>query len=246
MISFVSDQKAQMPVKRYSFADCILDLGSHTLTRAGHTVSVEPKVFDLLCVLLENAGNLVSRDKLIEDVWQRRIVSESAISACISAARRAVGDDGKTQAIIRTVARRGFTCIASVTQEEERVRTSSNNKLSPRLLFTKNRAQKSLAYVISGSGPPVLFTTFGGTSIEADWSSPFFRPLFDAIGTRNTLIRHDGIGSGQSDLKMTSAGVEAVAEDMLSVADAAGLDRFSLFCQSGSALSAVYLASPEK
>ena len=208
---------------------------------------MEPKVFDLLRLLIENAGELVSQDKMIAEVWQGRIVSDSAISACVAAARRAVGDSGKTQEIIRTVARRGFTCCADV-ETEYPVASVSSIPMPPRIQFTKNRDQKSLAYALTGEGPPVMYTTFGGTSIEADWASPFFRPLFDAIGAQNTLIRFDGIGCGQSEMEMDLAGPEAEAHDMLSVADAAGYERFALFSQSGSALSAVYLAAnyPER
>lgn len=231
-----------MPVKRYIFGDYTLDLGRHALTGAGQSVPVEPKVFDLLRLLLGNAGDLVSREKMIEELWQGRIVSDSAISACIAAARRAVGDDGRAQAVIRTVARRGIMFVAAVEVETDD-RSPRHKELSPRLHFTRNQDQKSLAYAVSGTGPPIIYTTFGGTSIEAEWSSPFFRPLFDEIGAQNKLVRFDEIGSGQSDLEMTSAGVEANAQNILSVADAAGLDRFGLFCQSGSALTAIYLAA---
>ncbi len=179
---------------------------------------------------------------MISEVWQGRIVSDSAVSACISAVRRAVGDDGQTQAIIRTVARRGFTFCAPV--EVDQPRTSNPlSALSPRIQFIQNHEQKNRAYSVAGSGPPILFTTFGGTSIEADWASPFFRPLFDAICAKNKLLRFDQIGSGHSDHEMGSVSVATIANDMLRAADAAGFDRFAVFSQSGSAMSAVHLAA---
>ena len=79
----------------HHFADCTLDDARLTLTRGGHAVAVEPKVFDLIQLLVRNAGNLVTRDQMVDEVWGGRIVSESAISACIAAARKAVGDTGK-------------------------------------------------------------------------------------------------------------------------------------------------------
>ncbi|MEM6311043.1 MAG: hypothetical protein AAF754_13450 [Pseudomonadota bacterium] len=169
-------------------------------------------------------------------------MSDPAISACVSAARRAVGDDGQTQAIIRTVARRGFTFCATV--EVDQPSTSRPlSALPPRSQFIQNHEQKSLAYALAGSGPPILFTTFGWTSIEADWSSPFFRPLFDAICAQNTLLRFDQIGSGHSDRDMGSVSVAALANDTLRAADAAGFDRFAVFSQSGPAISTVYLTA---
>ncbi|WP_319546406.1 transcriptional regulator [Ruegeria conchae] len=93
---------------RYVFADCVLDTDAHNLLRHGSPVAVEPQVFDLLHLLIRNAGQLVSRDEIIDVVWDGRIVSDSAISARIAAMRKAVGDDGRSQTIIQTVARRGL------------------------------------------------------------------------------------------------------------------------------------------
>lgn len=232
---------------RYRFGAFLLDPKQHALTKSDVTIPIEPKVFDLLHLLVANAGELVSHDQLIAEVWQGRIVSDSAISACVAAARRAVGDDGQRQEIIQTVARRGFKCCAPVETEHLAERPTGKPR-PPKLQFTKNREQKTLAYAVAGEGPPIVYTTFAGTSVEADWSSPFFRPLFEALCAQNTLVRFDGIGWGHSDLEISSAGVEAEAYDMLSVADAAGLDRFAVFSQSGSALPAVYLAAhyPER
>ena len=100
----------------HHFADCPLDDGHLTLMRRGSAVAVEPKVFDLIHLLARNAGGLVTRDRMAEEVWGGRIVSESAVSACIAGARKAVGDDGKTQAVIRTVPRRGLILVAEVSR----------------------------------------------------------------------------------------------------------------------------------
>ena len=229
---------------KYQFGDFTLDPGQHSLTRSGDPVSIEPKVFDLLRLLVENAGELVTRDTLIDVVWQGRIVSESAISACVAAARRAVGDDGRAQRIIRTVARRGFLCSADVTVLQS-APTPAPRGLAPRLQFTTNAEGKTLAYTVTGEGPPIIYTTFSGTSIEGQWTSPFFRPLLDAIGANNTLVRFDEMGSGHSDLDIGSVGVAELADDIVRVADAAGFERFGLFCQSGSVLAAVHLAATQ-
>ncbi len=98
----------------YSFASCELDTLKFELRRDGEAVAVEPQVFDLLVLLVENHGRMVTRDDIIEKVWRGRIVSEAAISSRIKAVRRAVGDDGKAQAVIRTVHRRGIRFVADV------------------------------------------------------------------------------------------------------------------------------------
>jgi hypothetical protein len=71
----------------HHFTDCTLDDARLTLTRDGSRVAVEPKVFDLIHLLVRNAGDLVTRDRMVDEVWGGRIVSESAMSACIAAAR---------------------------------------------------------------------------------------------------------------------------------------------------------------
>jgi len=96
---------AQDPV---SFGEFQLDLAGGTLRRAGVVVPVEPQVLDLIAYLAAHAGEVVSRDDLIEHVWGGRIVSDSAIASRINAARVALGDDGTAQRIIKTIPRRGF------------------------------------------------------------------------------------------------------------------------------------------
>jgi len=91
-----------------SFAEFEVDLSRQELRRAGAVVKVEPQVLDLIAYLAAHPGEVLSRDDLIENVWDGRIVSDSAIASRINAARAALGDDGKTQRIIRTISRRGY------------------------------------------------------------------------------------------------------------------------------------------
>ena len=92
----------------YQFGRCVIDSDKQQLLVSGIRRHVEPQVFDLLLLLVEQDGEVVSQDTLIEMVWNDRVVSDSAISVRINAARKAVGDDGRKQAIIKTVPRRGF------------------------------------------------------------------------------------------------------------------------------------------
>lgn len=91
-----------------SFAGFQLDPSRGELNRGGVPIPLEPKVLDLIVWLASHPGQLVSRDDLIEHVWNGRIVSDSAISSAINAARAALGDSGKKQRLIRTIPRRGF------------------------------------------------------------------------------------------------------------------------------------------
>src|SRR5258705_9050112 len=99
---------------QFHFSDHVLDVNLRELTRGGESVAVEPQVFDLLIHLIQNRDRVVTKDDLIETVWDGRIVSESTLTSRINAARRAVGDSGKDQAVIRTIARKGFRFVGDV------------------------------------------------------------------------------------------------------------------------------------
>jgi TolB-like protein len=75
---------------------------------------VEPQVFDLLVYLIENRDRVVSRDDLIASIWGGRIVSESTLGSRINAARKAIGDSGAAQKLIRTVARKGLRFVGDI------------------------------------------------------------------------------------------------------------------------------------
>ena len=101
----------------YLFDGYSLDSDLRELRRGTDIVSVEPQVFDLLTFLIRNRGRVVSKDDLIAEVWNRRIVSDSTLSSRITAARHAVGDSGTQQRLIRTRARRGFRFVGSVQEQ---------------------------------------------------------------------------------------------------------------------------------
>ena len=93
----------------YCFEAYALDTGTRELKRGGEPIALEPQVFDLLVYLIENRDRVVSKDDLIASVWQGRVVSDSTLTSRINAARKAVGDSGEHQNLIRTIARKGIT-----------------------------------------------------------------------------------------------------------------------------------------
>ena len=96
------------------FEDFVLDSERRELRRGGGLVAVEPKVFDLLVHLVANRERVVSKDDLIAAVWKGRIVSESAVTTAINAARTVLGDSGETQRLIKTLPRKGFRFVGEV------------------------------------------------------------------------------------------------------------------------------------
>src|ERR1700739_2047989 len=101
----------------FRFGDHVLDTERRELRRGTELVALEPQVFDLLAYLVRNRGRVVSKDDLIDGVWGRRIVSDSALTTRLNAARKAVNDSGASQRVIRTLARKGVRFVAEVTED---------------------------------------------------------------------------------------------------------------------------------
>lgn len=100
----------------YRFADFEVDVDQKELRRGGQVVHVEPQVFDLLVHLVRHRDRIVTKDELIETIWQGRIVSEAALSSRINSVRRALGDNGNDQLLIRTLHKRGFRFVGEVAE----------------------------------------------------------------------------------------------------------------------------------
>lgn len=96
----------------YAFESFQLDLATMELRREGKVVCVEPQVFALIALLVENRERLVCKDELIEKIWDGRVVSESAVTSRVKSARQALGDDGKSQHFIRTLHGQGYRFVA--------------------------------------------------------------------------------------------------------------------------------------
>src|SRR5262245_55910336 len=103
---------------RFVFADCVLDPDRRELTRASQVVAIGPQVFDLLLHMLKNRERVVSKDDRLQAVWHGRIVSESTLASHINAVRKAIGDTGEEQRLIRTIPRKGFRFVGEVSETE--------------------------------------------------------------------------------------------------------------------------------
>jgi TolB-like protein/Flp pilus assembly protein TadD len=99
------------------FGDFDLDTDRRELKRHGELIPLEPQVFDLLVHLVANRDRVVSKDDLIASVWGGRIVSDSTLASRINALRRAVGDSGERQHLIRTIARKGVRFVGDVREQ---------------------------------------------------------------------------------------------------------------------------------
>ena len=96
----------------YAFGPFELDLATVELRADGKAVSIEPQVFALLALLVENSERMVSKDELVEKIWDGRVVTDAAVASRVKTARQALGDDGKSQTFIRTIHGQGYRFVA--------------------------------------------------------------------------------------------------------------------------------------
>ena len=99
---------------RYLFEEYAFDTDRRELHRGADVVSVAPQVFDLLDYLIRNRERVVSKDDLINAIWNGRIVSDAALTTRLNVARSAIGDTGEEQRLIKTLPRKGFRFVGPV------------------------------------------------------------------------------------------------------------------------------------
>ena len=99
---------------RFTFEGHMLDPDRRELARGAQTIMIGPQVFDLLLHLVQNRERVVTKDNLIDVVWGGRIVSDSTLTSHINAVRKAIGDTGEEQRLVRTLARKGYRFVGEV------------------------------------------------------------------------------------------------------------------------------------
>jgi len=235
---------------QFYFENHILDLNRRELRRGSNLVDLEPQVFDLLTYLMRNRDRVVSKDDLIAGVWGGRIVSDSTLSTRINAARKAIGDNGDAQRLIRTMARKGFRFTGTVTEHVKSGDPASAPAALPQqeVHFCTASDNVRIAYASAGQGAPLVKAANWLNHLEYDWHSPIWSHLLHALAAECHLIRYDERGNGLSDWDVDDISFDAFVRDLETVVDAAGLRKFSLFgISQGAAVSVAYaIRHPER
>lgn len=104
---------------RYRVGPYAIDTAAYELRRGGVLLPVEPQVFELLALLIAARARVVEKDEIIRTIWQGRPVSDATLSSRIKSARQALGDNGRDQGMIRTIYRRGFRFVGSVSEHQD-------------------------------------------------------------------------------------------------------------------------------
>lgn len=235
---------------RYEFDDFVLDTERVELRRGSKLVDIEPQVFDLLVHLIANHDKVVSSDELFEAVWAGRIVSLSTLTSRINAARKALGDSGARQKLIKTIPRRGYRFAAEVIKASDEADAAPEPEATLRqeISFCTSGNGVRIAYAKVGSGPPLVKAGNWLNHLEYDWESPVWSHMLKWMASGRQLIRYDARGNGLSDWEVQDISFDAFVRDLEAVVDAAGLTRFALFGASqGCAVSIAYAVKhPER
>jgi DNA-binding winged helix-turn-helix (wHTH) protein len=97
---------------RHAFADFTLDREQRTLTRSGQPVEINSRYFDALALMVERPGELVGKDRFMDEVWRGVPVTDEALTQCIRSLRKLLGDDAARPRFIETVPKHGYRFIA--------------------------------------------------------------------------------------------------------------------------------------
>ena len=229
------------------FGEFELDMAKHELRHAGEPQAIEPMVFQLLSFLVTNNNRLLSREEIIESLWHGRVVSDSALSSQIKAARKAIGDSGKRQSLIKTVHGRGFRFVGDIKTDvsalQQRGPTTGPHPsdFDQEIRFCTARDGVRIAYALSGKGPPLVKAANWMSHLDFEWESPIWRHWIAGLSRRHQLVRYDERGNGMSDRDATDISFDAMVSDLETVVDTLELDRFPLFgISQGCAVSVEY------
>ncbi|QIE44748.1 alpha/beta hydrolase [Pseudohalocynthiibacter aestuariivivens] len=231
----------------YRFDQFSIDTTRHVFACDGEPVHLEPQVFALLTELARAHGALVSKDQLVQSVWQGLAISDATISARINAARMALGDTGRDQRMIRTVPKRGFQLVPEVIGQDVQG-VGDVAMAAPSVRFAMSGDGAVIAHSVNGSGPPLMRVGHWLSHLELDWRCPVWQPFLTRLGRSFTLHRYDQRGTGLSGRDLTRVDLDDFVGDLLAVADAAGLKTFPIFAASQAVPVAIRFAAlhPER
>src|SRR5687767_2229658 len=115
----------------FFFGEFGINAEKRRFTKSGETINLNPKAFDLLLVLVENHGKILSKNELLDTVWADQFVEENNLTVHISALRKIFGEKKGKNRFIVTIPGRGYTFVADVRRigEEERKQESETEAM---------------------------------------------------------------------------------------------------------------------
>ena len=214
----------------YRFGPFHLDVRERRLSRGCDVIPLRLKVFETLRVLVENAGQLVTKQELLDTVWPETTVEENNLNHNVSVLRKALGERATGQQYIETVPRVGYRFVASVEAagQQGTPSPSSAAKARQEIRYCTTSDGVRLAYATVGNGPPLVKASNWLTHLDFEWGSPIWCHWLAALAVHHRVVRYDERGNGMSQRDVHDVSFDTWVRDLETVVDAAGLDRFSL------------------
>jgi pimeloyl-ACP methyl ester carboxylesterase/DNA-binding winged helix-turn-helix (wHTH) protein len=244
----------------FLFGPFQLDVRERTLRRDGKALPLAPKTFELLCLLVENASQVLSKEKLLSSMWPGTFVEEANLTQHVSLLRKAL----QGAVYIETVPKFGYRFAAAVRPVRPLADATlslapSTNiaaaapvvaEKSPETLYARS-GDVNIAYQVLGEGPIDLVFVMGWVShLEYFWAEPSFAKFLRRLASFSRLILFDKRGTGLSDRVPLNAlpTLEQRMEDVHAVMDAVGCQRAAICGVSeGGPMSALFAATyPER
>ena len=238
----------------YQFDGFLLEVAERRLRRGDVDVGLPPKVFETLCLLVANAGHLVTKEELLRQLWPDAAVEENNLNKNVSVLRKALGQSPTNQEYIETVPRVGYRFVAEVT-ENPRLVTAGGRKeeknISPyrqEIRFCVTGDEARIAYAKVGSGYPLLKAANWLNHLDYEWDSPLWRHWINELSRHHTFIRYDERGNGLSQWDVADISLDAWVRDLETVVEAVDVEKFALFGLSQGGAVAIWYATrhPER
>ena len=225
----------------------VLDDKDGSLTSGSDQPSLTPKAASVLKALIEQTGNVVSKEEILNQVWQGLHVSPDLVREYIFEIRQAIGDKASEPLYIETVGRRGFRLIGPITLRNFHDTPKRPSKL-PAVKYCQSKDGASIAHASSGDGYPLLFAGSWMTHLDMDWESPAYGDYIRHLSNRFQVIRYDQRGNGLSQWSDIDITFEGMVDDMEVIVDAYGFDQVAILGMSqGASVAIAYaLRHPER
>ena len=205
-------------------------------------------------MLVGRHGSLIPKDELLAAVWPETSVEENNLDRNISTLRKALGEKSTAPRYIETVPRVGYRFIAEVTRLTEgpvpspAQESEHNSPCRQEIRFCVSRDKVRIAYAKVGCGFPIVKVANCFNHLAFEWESPIWHHWVRDVAADNSIVRYDGRGNGLSEWNVEDISFDAWVQDLETVVDAAGLEKFALMGQSqGGAVAIAYAVKhPER
>jgi pimeloyl-ACP methyl ester carboxylesterase/DNA-binding winged helix-turn-helix (wHTH) protein len=239
------------------FAGFDLDRGAYQLRRDGEPLLLERIPLDLLFMLVDRRGELVTRGEIFQQIWGKQVFvdTDNAINTAIRKLRRALGDDPDSPTFIETVPGRGYRFVAAVSPVRQQSSPIAETKIAdevsrdaPPVRYARS-GEIHIAYRVFGTGPRDIVMIPGTLAhLEVFWSLPSYQHLLKRLTAFARVIVFDKRGQGLSDRVVAEQTLEERIDDVRAVMDAAGSQSATIYGWSeGGPMSIMFAATyPER